>query len=53
MAGTLGRGCHPSSGDHSGPDKRELGRDSHGASQQGRATVRLFLEPLSLSTLRF
>lgn len=36
MAGTLARGCHPSAGDHSGPDKRELGRDSRRASQQGR-----------------
>lgn len=38
-AWTLGCGCHPSSGDYWGPDKRELGRGSWGVSQQGQATV--------------
>lgn len=42
-AGTLGRGCHPSSSNHTGPDKREQGRDSHRGSQQDRATVPLLL----------
>ena len=62
-AWTLGCGCHPSSCDYWGPDKRELGRGSWGVSQQGQATVpRFFLsltaflsehlptfEPLSLN----
>lgn len=47
MVWTLGHGCHSSSGDYWGPDKRKLGRCSWGVSPQGRATIPTFLLSLN------